>query len=249
MHETTNQIVTMDEGGVPTTTTLAIAEGCKLPHASVIKLVRTYRDDLEIFGRVRLEIRPFETSGGIQSREFATLNERQTTLLLIYMKNSPVVREFKKSLVNAFFSLQEKALSIEGVSSQALATVQNHLENLILETEKRVFSEERMKDFYLAVRRNTELYFPTTDEYHHAIRNIVNNHCKKNRLNPEIVWKDFSKEFERKLYRKLAHYSAGLAANYPFLVAATKAGLNHCVYDIALWLFGPAIKPEWEVEI
>jgi hypothetical protein len=42
---------------------LAIAEGTGGEHASVIKLARTYLVDLEEFGRVRFEIRPFATDG------------------------------------------------------------------------------------------------------------------------------------------------------------------------------------------
>ena len=97
-------IVTLVDGQ-PVTTTLAIAEGTELDHASVIKLVRTYQADLEEFGRVGFEIRPFVAAGGLQQREFATLNEPQSTLILTYMRNSDIVRGFKKRLVKAFFML------------------------------------------------------------------------------------------------------------------------------------------------
>lgn len=38
------------ENGEAVTTTLAIAEGCEVDHASIIKLVRNYANDLEEFG-------------------------------------------------------------------------------------------------------------------------------------------------------------------------------------------------------
>jgi len=103
-----NAIVTMIDGNA-VTTSLAIAEGTDNEHASVIKLVRTYQGDLEEFGRGGFEIAPFETAGGTQQREFATLNEQQSTLLLTYMRNSDIVRQFKKALVKAFFDLLQKA--------------------------------------------------------------------------------------------------------------------------------------------
>lgn len=93
--------------GIPTTTSLAIAEGTKKSHESVIKLVRKYQSDLEEFGRVGFEIQPFETSGGKQEREIAHLNERQSTLLLTYMRNTAIVRAFKKQLVTEFFRMAE----------------------------------------------------------------------------------------------------------------------------------------------
>ncbi|MCP3022278.1 hypothetical protein [Cupriavidus basilensis] len=52
------------DGGRPVTTTIAIAEGTKSEHASVIALVRRYVADLEEFGGVRFEIEPFATAGG-----------------------------------------------------------------------------------------------------------------------------------------------------------------------------------------
>lgn len=98
-------------GDKATTTTFAIAQGTELDHASVILLVRKYQEDLEEFGGVRFEIAPFKTAGGMQQREVATLNEHQATLLLTYMRNSLIVRKFKKRLVKAFFELQEKSIN------------------------------------------------------------------------------------------------------------------------------------------
>lgn len=97
----------VERHGEPVTTSLAIAEGTRVEHASVIKLVRTYLEDLEEFGRVGFEIAPFETAGGVQHRDVAFLNEPQSTLLLTYMRNSDIVRSFKKALVRAFFELRD----------------------------------------------------------------------------------------------------------------------------------------------
>lgn len=101
------ELVTLNNG-MAVTTSLAISEGTENEHASVIKLVRTYVADLEEFGRVGFEIVPFETAGGMQSREVAILNEQQSTLLLTYMRNSGIVRSFKKALVKAFFEMAQK---------------------------------------------------------------------------------------------------------------------------------------------
>ena len=97
-------IVVMD-GNQAVTNTFAIAEGTRVEHKAVIQLTRRYQEDLEDFGRVTFEMRPFETPGGMQHREVALLNEPQSTLLMTYMKNTPIVREFKKRLVKAFYEL------------------------------------------------------------------------------------------------------------------------------------------------
>ena len=55
-----NEIVTVD-GGQVITTTLAIASGTEVDHASVIKLVRAYQSDLEEFGLLDFKS---ESTGG-----------------------------------------------------------------------------------------------------------------------------------------------------------------------------------------
>jgi phage regulator Rha-like protein len=93
----------------PKTTSLKIASGTQNPHATVIKLVRKYRDDLSEFGFVGFEIQPraIGKHGGSDT-EYAVLNEQQTTLLFTYMRNTPVMREFKKALVREFFAMREE---------------------------------------------------------------------------------------------------------------------------------------------
>lgn len=86
------------------TTSLAIAKGTGVEHASVIKLIRTYQSDLERFGTLRFEI---AKSGG-RPTEYAILNERQATLVLSYMRNSEIVREFKLRLVSKFYEMAEQ---------------------------------------------------------------------------------------------------------------------------------------------
>ena len=93
--------------GEPFTTSLVIATETGNEHASVIKLIRDNAADLNEIGRVRFEIAPFETAGGIQRREVAELDEVAATLLITYMRNNDVVRAFKKRLVAAFFAMRQ----------------------------------------------------------------------------------------------------------------------------------------------
>ncbi|UVL65065.1 Rha family transcriptional regulator [Pseudomonas sp. B21-031] len=100
-------LVVIKDGDAVTPTT-AIASGTENEHASVIALVRKYHDDLWEFGRVRFEVDPFETAGGVQTREIALLTEPQATLLLTYMRNTEIVRAFKKKLVREFWELVQE---------------------------------------------------------------------------------------------------------------------------------------------
>ena len=53
-----NQIVTVSNGQA-VTTTLAIADGTDTQHKNVMELMRNYLANLEEFGRVAFETRPF----------------------------------------------------------------------------------------------------------------------------------------------------------------------------------------------
>ncbi len=95
--------------GQPVTTTLAIATGTGTTHEAVIKLVRTYSADLEEFGLVRFEIaaRSQGQHGGGDT-EYAVLNEEQASLVMSYMRNSEIVRQFKKALIRGFFDMRAR---------------------------------------------------------------------------------------------------------------------------------------------
>lgn len=129
-------------GDTAVTNTLTIADHIANDHASVIKLVRTYLADLQEFGRVRFEIQTFATPGGNQQREFAELNEQQATLLLTYMRNSPIVRSFKKSLVRAFFDMAQR---IKMRASDPMAVLNDPLamRGLLLTYTEKVISLEQ----------------------------------------------------------------------------------------------------------
>lgn len=92
----------------PMTTSLAISDGVQMEHKSVLQLIRNHVEDLAEFGGVAFEMRPFETNGGKQWRDVYFLNEQQATLLVTFMRNSPIVIAFKKALVRAFFELRDQ---------------------------------------------------------------------------------------------------------------------------------------------
>lgn len=92
----------------PMTTSLAIADGVDMAHASILKLIRNHTESLAEFGGVGFEIQPFETNGGKQWRDVYFLNEQQATLLITFMRNTAVVIAFKIALVKAFFELRDR---------------------------------------------------------------------------------------------------------------------------------------------
>lgn len=105
--ERTSPIVQVADG-IATTTSMRVANGTEIQHKNVLELVRNNLVDFEEFGGVAFETRPFDTAGGMQSHVVAILNEEHATLLLTYMRNSDVVRDFKKRLVREFYEMRRR---------------------------------------------------------------------------------------------------------------------------------------------
>ncbi|RTJ50567.1 phage regulatory protein [Campylobacter jejuni] len=76
---------------------------------SIQRLIRTYKQDLECFGKLGFELQKIAKT----NKKIYFLNEQQATLLLTYMKNSESVRNAKKVLVFAFYQMKEKLRSLE----------------------------------------------------------------------------------------------------------------------------------------
>lgn len=137
-----NEIVYAAADGDLVTDTAMIAANTTNSHESVIKLVRTYLADLESFGRVRFEIRPFETPGGEQTREVALLDEPQSTLLISYMRNNEIVRAFKMKLVRGFMAMRQQLRSLPdplaGLPADKRALIGVMIENEAIKKEQAV---------------------------------------------------------------------------------------------------------------
>lgn len=146
--ENTNQALVFEgSDGEPFTTSLVIAAETGNEHASVMKLVRTHLDDLNEVGRVRFEIRPFETAGGTQRREVAELDEPAAALLITNLRGSKIVFDFRKNLVADFYAMRkllaERAAApvIDGNSITRMELIEiarnAEMERLALEAENR----------------------------------------------------------------------------------------------------------------
>lgn len=110
--------------GVATTTSMRVANGTQNEHASVMRLIRDNLADFDEFGGVGFEIQPFNTAGGVQRREVAVLNEDHATLLLTYMRNNAIVKDFKKRLVREFSALRRAVSSQTREERLAVAVIE-----------------------------------------------------------------------------------------------------------------------------
>lgn len=100
------------------TTSEIIAKGAKVNYRSVQRLIEKYESDLLEFGKVRFQITPSIEGKRGQNKKLYYLNEEQVTLLMTYLKNTEVVRHFKKELVRQFFAMRKFIMERQSVQWQ-----------------------------------------------------------------------------------------------------------------------------------
>lgn len=90
--------------GEPYTTSEIIAEGAKVKHRAIRQLITKHETDFKEFGVLTFEMqKPLAGSKGGRPEIIYQLNEQQATLLMTYLKNTEIVRAFKKELVRQFY--------------------------------------------------------------------------------------------------------------------------------------------------
>ena len=99
----------------PFTTSEVIAECAGVKRHAIQSLIQQHEKDFREFGRVAFEMRPLQTRGGQQMVKVYHLKEQQATLLMTYLRNTDVVRTFKKELVRQFFAMRKELLNIKSV--------------------------------------------------------------------------------------------------------------------------------------
>lgn len=79
----------------PFTTSEVIAECAEVKHHAIQQLIQKHKSDFRSFGLIAFEMRkPPAGSKGGRPETIYRLNEQQATLLMTYLRNTPVVREF-----------------------------------------------------------------------------------------------------------------------------------------------------------
>jgi len=92
-----NELVFMKNNNLFTTSQM-IANGVGHSHSTVLKLIRKSMDLEQLRD---LKSTTLKTKG--RNAEVFDLNEEQATLIIMLMKNSPIVRQFKSTLSKEFF--------------------------------------------------------------------------------------------------------------------------------------------------
>jgi phage regulator Rha-like protein len=128
------QIITL-YNDIPVVSHRVIAENTGNEQRSIRLLIDSHLSDFEEFGQASFEMTTVKNSVGALNKEKTyLLNEQQATLLLTYLKNTKIVREFKKALVKEFYALKVKNHS----SSAELSKLIYQLERENIELKRAV---------------------------------------------------------------------------------------------------------------
>ena len=143
--------------GEPFTTSLVIAQETGNDHKSLRELIEDNLGDLNEVGRVRFQTAKPATSenGGGRPVKYAELDEPASALLMTYLRNSPVVKDFKKRLVAGFYAMrqalaqQAPPLTEDEIVHQALAITARRVDELtakVAELEPKAEIADRILD-------------------------------------------------------------------------------------------------------
>jgi phage regulator Rha-like protein len=89
------------------TDSMVIANGTENQHKSVVAIIKKYRRDFEGIGQLRFsDLKSTNPKGGRPTKVY-WLNEEQAMLLVTYLDNNEIVRNFKKNLVHQFVEMRK----------------------------------------------------------------------------------------------------------------------------------------------
>ena len=89
------------------TDSMVIAEATNNQHKSVVAVIKKYHKDLEDYGKLEFsDLKSTNPKGGRPTRIYQ-LTEEQAMLLITYLDNNEIVREFKKMLVKQFVAMRK----------------------------------------------------------------------------------------------------------------------------------------------
>lgn len=143
-----NEIVFLEPNKLdsePFTTSDIIAEKTGNSYRSIQRIIEHHKNRLESFGRVRFEITPFETKGGIQKHKIYYLNEPQATLLITFLRNTDLVADFKTELVRQFYAMRNELLRRQ-IERATLKPIRREMTDVIQEYDDGRWSYKKYTD-------------------------------------------------------------------------------------------------------
>ncbi|AWN02644.1 antirepressor [Mycobacterium phage Xavia] len=152
MNNLSNELVFVGEDGEPFTTSLVIAAETGNQHQNVVELIRDNLDDLTEVGIVRFQTGKLSEGRG-RPTTYAELDELAAALLMTYLRNSPVVKTFKKRLVAGFYAMRQMLAE----RSAALPAGEELLALAVVEAQRIIAAKDEQIQALTAPARSWQL--------------------------------------------------------------------------------------------
>lgn len=116
-----------------------VAEQTANQEKSIRNIINKYISDFETFGKVHFKNASIQNAKN-RINEIVTyyLNEQQAYLLLTYLRNNEIVRNFKVALVKAFFEMRERLYPKNTFQGKSVIHTINGLKSGIAVKDKRI---------------------------------------------------------------------------------------------------------------
>lgn len=117
-----------------------VAEQTANQEVSIRNTILKFIDDFKTFGAVHFKNEGIVNNGKGEQPKTYYLNEQQAYLLLTYLRNSEIVRNFKVALVKAFFEMRQELYHIASKSFQgkSVAHTINGLKSGLSHKDRRI---------------------------------------------------------------------------------------------------------------
>lgn len=258
-------LVEVAADGTPTTTSLIVADGTESQHKNVLEMIRHNLSDFEEFGGVAFETRPFDTAGGTQNRSVAVLNREHSMLLMTYMRNTPIIRDFKKRLIHGFVALEKRvqeapALTEEEVVHQALQITYRKVQELEAkaaeDAPKVAYHDEFVCDDDAVTIATVASRLDITQK---RLRELLIEHgwiFKETRMRwsqkraKKVPMYRYSEAASKKAYflRKPEHDAPRFGSQVMHTLLVTPEGVAPVIRAVRRWLAGEEVQEQTEVE-
>lgn len=141
-----------------------VAEQTGNEEISIRKSIDKFISDFEVFGELSFEMTPIQNSKNrVNETKTYFLNEQQAYLLLTYLRNSEVVRNFKVALVKAFFERREELSPRNIYQGKNIQSVVGGYKSHITQQDKRIQELENRVQFLAS--KDKELKMQNTEHY------------------------------------------------------------------------------------
>lgn len=192
----------------PLVSHIVIAQNTQRQPIAIQNLIVSNKADFEEFGTLHFKNEGVVNNGKGEQPKTYYLNEPQATLLLTYLRNSDIVKKFKKALVKEFYALRERITTTNDKTLNLIASAMQTMLNqngAILELLKQSKEPIRYAD-----KPDTRLYHKKLSNEEKFIAKVISTLEKEEGLKQGELLERVGKRSDDKTAKRWLHGYDGI---------------------------------------